>query len=56
MRKRLASVWVMSRCNANDVSMGTTATGNLLNDVKAGQLPVTGQMTPNLCHDAHDCR
>jgi acid phosphatase len=44
-----------SGCNTNDVSMGTTATGNLLNDVKAGQLPVTGQMTPNLCNDAHDC-
>jgi acid phosphatase len=42
-------------CNANDVPMGTTSSGNLLNDINSGNLPVTGQMTPNLCNDAHDC-
>lgn len=42
-------------CSANDVSMGTTTSGNLLNDINAGNLPVTGEMTPNLCNDAHDC-
>lgn len=44
-----------SGCNVNDVPMGTTSSGNLLNDINAGGLPVTGQMTPNLCNDAHDC-
>jgi acid phosphatase len=42
-------------CNSYDVPMGTTSSGNLLNDLDAGRLPVTGQMTPNLCDDAHDC-
>jgi acid phosphatase len=42
-------------CTANDVPMGTTSTGNLVTDINAGQLPVTGQMTPNVCNDAHDC-
>ncbi|HYS43648.1 MAG TPA: alkaline phosphatase family protein [Geobacteraceae bacterium] len=41
-------------CNANDVPMGTTVSGNLLNDINSGSLPVTGEMTPNLCNDAHD--
>lgn len=41
-------------CNANDVPMGTTTSGNLLNDINSGNLPVTGEMTPNLCNDAHD--
>jgi phosphatidylinositol-3-phosphatase len=34
--------------------MGTTSSGSPLNDVNAGRLPVTGQMTPNLCNDGHD--
>ncbi len=42
-------------CNANDVPMGTTTSGNLLSDINNGSLPVTGEMTPNLCNDAHDC-
>jgi hypothetical protein len=42
-------------CNTNDVPMGTTSSGNLLTDINAGQLPTTGQMTPNVCNDAHDC-
>jgi acid phosphatase len=44
-----------SACNADDVPMGTTSSGNLVNDINGGRLPVTGQMTPNLCNDAHDC-
>jgi phosphatidylinositol-3-phosphatase len=44
-----------SGCTANDVPMGTTTSGNLISDINAGRLPVTGQMTPNLCNDAHDC-
>jgi acid phosphatase len=42
-------------CTANDVPMGTTSSGSLLDDVNAGRLPVTGQMIPNLCNDGHDC-
>jgi hypothetical protein len=44
-----------SNCNAGDVPMGTTTSGNLLNDIGAGRLPTTGMMVPNLCNDAHDC-
>jgi phosphatidylinositol-3-phosphatase len=42
-------------CVAHDVPMGTTAGGALLRDVTSGRLPVTGQMTPDICNDAHDC-
>jgi hypothetical protein len=42
-------------CNANDVPSGTTSSGNLINDINSGSLPVTGEVTPNLCNDAHDC-
>ena len=41
-------------CAANDVPLGTTSGGNLLNDVQSGNLPVTGEITPNLDNDAHD--
>lgn len=44
-----------SACEANDVSMGLPASGNLHDDIKSGNLPVVGEMTPNLCDDAHDC-
>ena len=44
-----------SACNSFDVPMGTTTGGNLLSDINAGTLPITGQMTPNVCDDAHDC-
>ena len=43
-----------AECDANDVSLGTTTSGNLLNDVTNGNLPVTGEITPNLNDDAHD--
>lgn len=42
-------------CGTYDVPMGSTTSGHLLTDITAGQLPVTGQMTPNTCNDAHDC-
>jgi hypothetical protein len=42
-------------CLKNDVSSGTTSSGNLHDDIVNGQLPVTGELTPNLCNDAHDC-
>jgi phosphatidylinositol-3-phosphatase len=44
-----------ANCNANDVPLGTTSSGNLLNDINAGTLPNTGMMVPDLCNDAHDC-
>ena len=43
-----------ANCSANDVPLGTTASGNLLNDINSGNLPVTGEITPNLNNDAHD--
>ena len=43
-----------AECNAADVPLGTTTAGNLLNDVNSGNLPVTGEITPNLNNDAHD--
>lgn len=44
-----------ANCNANNVPMGTTTSGNLLNSINAGTLPATGMMVPDLCNDAHDC-
>jgi len=44
-----------SNCKANDIPSGTISGGNLLSDIRAGALPVTGELTPNLCNDAHDC-
>lgn len=44
-----------ANCNANDVPMGSTSSGNLVGDINAGRLPNTGMMVPNLCNDAHDC-
>jgi phosphatidylinositol-3-phosphatase len=43
-----------ANCSANDVPSGTTTSGNLLNDINSGNLPVTGELTPNLDDDAHD--
>ena len=42
-------------CRANDIPSGTAASGRLVNDINTGQLPITGELTPNLCNDAHDC-
>jgi acid phosphatase len=44
-----------ANCNADDVPLGTTSTGKLLDDINAGTLPHTGMMIPDLCNDAHDC-
>lgn len=40
-----------SECNKYDVPLAT----HLQNDISAGTLPITGEITPNLCDDAHDC-
>jgi acid phosphatase len=44
-----------ANCNTDDVPLGTTSSGTLLNDVNSGTLPNTGMMIPDLCNDAHDC-
>jgi acid phosphatase len=44
-----------ANCRHHDVPAGTTASGALHDDVTAGTLPTIGMLTPNLCHNAHDC-
>lgn len=38
-------------CKTHDIPLAT----NLQKDITAGTLPTTGEITPNLCDDAHDC-
>ena len=42
-------------CNANNVPMGTTTSGNLSADLANNSLPAFSFLTPNLCNDMHDC-
>jgi hypothetical protein len=42
-------------CERWDVPMGSTAEGNLRHDLDAGTLPAFAFLTPDLCHDTHDC-
>jgi acid phosphatase len=42
-------------CRAFDVSSGTPSGGALHHDIVTGRLPTTGELTPNVCHDGHDC-
>jgi len=44
-----------SACQSSDVPSGNIGSGNLADDIASGDLPVTGELTPNLCNDAHDC-
>ena len=46
---------VAGDCSIWDVPMGTTSSGNFLNDLNAGALPAFTFITPNLCNDTHDC-
>jgi hypothetical protein len=41
-------------CATDDVPMGTTTAGHLSSDIAAG-LPSYSSVSPNLCHDMHDC-
>ncbi len=43
-----------SQCRANDLPAGTTSSGALVSDVRAGTLPTVGLITPNLLHDGHN--
>jgi phospholipase C len=38
-----------------DIAFGTTAGGALARDLASGRLPAFGFVTPNLCHDMHNC-
>jgi acid phosphatase len=42
-------------CRADDVPAGTPTGGALSHDIRTGNLPVTGELTPDLCNDGHDC-
>jgi acid phosphatase len=44
-----------ANCRRHDVPAGTVTTGALHDDVVNGRLPTIGMLTPNLCHDAHNC-
>jgi phospholipase C len=46
---------IRSDCAARDVPMGTTTSGNFLNDLTNGTLPAFAFVTPDLCNDTHDC-
>ena len=41
-------------CQAHDVPAGTPAGGALVGNVRSGNLPSVGLLTPNLLHDGHD--
>ena len=39
----------------NAVPLGTPTTGALISDLRANRLPRYSFITPDLCHDEHDC-
>jgi hypothetical protein len=42
-------------CRTDNVPMGTTTTGAFINALTTDSLPAFAFITPNLCHDTHDC-
>jgi Phosphoesterase family len=42
-------------CQSDDVPMGTTSGGPFLDALNAASLPSFAFITPDLCHDTHDC-
>jgi hypothetical protein len=42
-------------CQADDVPMGSSSAGTLVDDIAANALPNFAFITPNLCNDMHDC-
>lgn len=42
-------------CATNNVSLGTTTSGNLFRDLANNTLPGFSLITPNVCNDMHDC-
>jgi phosphatidylinositol-3-phosphatase len=45
----------LTTCSTNDVPLGTFAQGALHRDLAAGALPRFAFVTPDRCHDEHDC-
>ena len=43
------------RCRTGDVPLGTTRHGAFAAALASGTLPAFSFVTPNLCHDMHDC-
>jgi phospholipase C len=46
---------IAADCRNWDVPMGSTLSGNFITDLNAGRLPAFSFITPDVCHDAHDC-
>jgi phospholipase C len=46
---------IRSDCAVWDVPLGTTTSGNFLNDLTGNTLPAFSFVTPNLCNGTHDC-
>jgi phospholipase C len=46
---------IRSQCRSWDEPFGTTSSGAFVSDLSAGRLPAFSFVTPNLCHDTHDC-
>jgi len=46
---------IRSDCAVWDVPMGTTESGSFVEDLTGGTLPAFSFVTPDLCHDTHDC-
>ena len=46
---------IRSQCRSWDEPFGTTSSGRFLSDLAAGHLPAFSFVTPNLCHDTHNC-
>lgn len=44
-----------SSCQINDVPMGTTTSGNFVNDINSGTLPNCSFVTHDMCNSTHDC-
>lgn len=42
-------------CQADDLALGTVESGALAQDMASGALPAFSFVTPDLCHDTHDC-
>jgi phosphatidylinositol-3-phosphatase len=46
---------IRKQCATWDVPMGSTASGPFLSDLRGDTLPSFSFVTPNLCHDMHNC-
>jgi hypothetical protein len=46
---------IASQCLESDVPFGSSSSGRFLSDVESGTLATFSFVTPDLCHDTHDC-